>query len=101
MPAGEDRNQGRGVAIIGMSGRFPGAGNVDEFWRNLAGGVDAIRPPRPEDQARTRLGPDVLRHRDYVGSRYYLDDVKLFDAEIFGFTAAEARICLLYTSRCV
>ena len=29
MLVGEDRNQGRGVAIIGMSGRFPGAGNVD------------------------------------------------------------------------
>ncbi len=92
MPAGEDRDQGRGIAIIGMSGRFPGAGNVDEFWRNLAGGVDAIRPPRPEDHASTRLGPDVLRHPDYVGSGYYLDDVKLFDAEIFGFTAAEACI---------
>ena len=92
MSAGEDRMQGRGVAIIGMSGRFPSARNVDEFWRNLAGGVDALRPLTPEDQARTRLGPDVLRHPDYVGSRYYLDDVKLFDAEIFGFTAAEASI---------
>jgi acyl transferase domain-containing protein len=92
IPAGEDCNQGRGIAIIGMSGRFPGAGNVDEFWRNLAGGVDAIRRARPEDHSSTRLGPEVLRHPDYVGSVYYLDDVKLFDAEIFGFTAAEARI---------
>jgi acyl transferase domain-containing protein len=92
MPVGEDRSSGRGIAIIGMSGRFPGARNVDEFWRNLASGFDAIRPPRPEDQASTRLGSDVLLHPDYVGSRYYLDDEKLSDAEIFGFTAAEARI---------
>ena len=28
-----------GIAIIGMSGRFPGAGSVDEFWRNLIAGV--------------------------------------------------------------
>ena len=27
-----------------------------------------------------------------MGSRYCLDDEKLFDAELFGFTAAEARI---------
>jgi acyl transferase domain-containing protein len=27
-----------------------------------------------------------------VSSRYYLDDEKLFDTEIFGFTAAEPRI---------
>jgi acyl transferase domain-containing protein/NAD(P)-dependent dehydrogenase (short-subunit alcohol dehydrogenase family)/acyl carrier protein len=31
-----------GVAVIGMSGQFPGARNVDEFWRNMAGGVETI-----------------------------------------------------------
>jgi acyl transferase domain-containing protein len=72
MPVGEDRRQGREIAIIGMSGRFPGARNVDEFWRNLASGVDAIRPQRPRDHA--------------------WDDEKLFDAEIFGFQANEARL---------
>ena len=30
------------VAVIGMSGRFPGARNVEEFWRNLAGGVESV-----------------------------------------------------------
>src|SRR5947209_5082637 len=80
-----------GIAIIGMSGRFPMARNVDEFWHNLAEGIDAIRPPKDEDRATARLGPDVLNHPDYVESGYYLDDVKLFDAEFFGFTAAEAR----------
>jgi acyl transferase domain-containing protein len=28
-----------GIAIIGMSGRFPGAANIGEFWHNLLGGV--------------------------------------------------------------
>ena len=80
------------IAIIGMSGRFPMAGNVDEFWHNLAQGIDAIRPPQDEHRAVARLGPDVLNHPDYVDRGYYLDDVKDFDAEFFGFTAAEARI---------
>ena len=31
-----------GVAIIGMAGRFPGARDVGEFWRNLLSGVDSI-----------------------------------------------------------
>ena len=26
------------IAIVGMAGRFPGARNVDEFWRNLRDG---------------------------------------------------------------
>jgi acyl transferase domain-containing protein len=32
------------IAIVGMSGRFPGARNVAEFWQNLKHGVEAIRP---------------------------------------------------------
>src|SRR5262245_12564553 len=91
-PQDADLARGRDVAIVGMSGRFPRAANVDEFWRNLAAGIDAIRPPKSDDRASARFGPDVLRNPDYVESAYYLDDVKLFDAEFFGFTASEARI---------
>ena len=32
----------RALPIIGMSGRFPGAKNVDQFWHNLANGVETI-----------------------------------------------------------
>src|SRR5690606_17640665 len=30
------------VAEVGVAGRYPGADDLDAFWRNLAGGVDAI-----------------------------------------------------------
>jgi len=30
------------VAIIGMSGRFPGAQNIEQFWHNLINGVESI-----------------------------------------------------------
>ncbi|QGZ37637.1 ketoacyl-synthetase-like protein [Pseudoduganella flava] len=30
------------IAIVGMSGKFPKAGNVDAFWRNLVDGVDGV-----------------------------------------------------------
>jgi len=30
------------VAVIGMAGCFPGAGSVEELWRNLRDGVEAI-----------------------------------------------------------
>jgi len=30
------------VAVVGMAGRFPGAANLEEFWRNLRGGVESI-----------------------------------------------------------
>src|SRR5262249_27631388 len=31
------------VAVIGMSGRFPQARNLDELWANLLAGTDAVR----------------------------------------------------------
>src|SRR5262245_7810843 len=31
-----------GIAIIGMAGRFPGARNIENFWRNLKDGVESI-----------------------------------------------------------
>ena len=30
------------ISIIGMAGRFPGAQDTDELWRNLAEGVESI-----------------------------------------------------------
>ncbi|RYZ32949.1 MAG: hypothetical protein EOO72_14865, partial [Myxococcaceae bacterium] len=30
-----------GVAIIGMAGRFPGAPDLETFWKNLLHGVEA------------------------------------------------------------
>ena len=36
------------VAIIGMSGRFPGARNIDELWTILAAGRDMVREIPPE-----------------------------------------------------
>ena len=30
------------IAIIGMSGRFPQASSVEEFWRNLREGRESI-----------------------------------------------------------
>ena len=31
-----------GVAIVGMAGRFPGARDVDELWRNLCAGLEGV-----------------------------------------------------------
>jgi acyl transferase domain-containing protein len=37
-----------GVAIVGMSCLFPGAPNLDAYWRNILDGVDATSDPPPE-----------------------------------------------------
>src|SRR6476620_8285658 len=78
------------VAIIGMAGRFPGAANVDEFWRNLVGGVTSI--VSFSDQELTSAGVELalLQHPSYVKAGAVVKDVASFDAGFFGFTPREA-----------
>lgn len=52
-PAWHERKPASEIAIIGMSGKFPKADNVEQFWRNLIEGVDGVDvlPPHYLDQA--------------------------------------------------
>jgi acyl transferase domain-containing protein/NADPH:quinone reductase-like Zn-dependent oxidoreductase/SAM-dependent methyltransferase/acyl carrier protein len=80
------------IAIIGMSGRFPGADDLAEFWRNVSGGVESVtRFTRAELLARG-VAAAVLDDPNYVRLNAVLDGVELFDAEFFGFTPREAEI---------
>ncbi|HEY2362183.1 MAG TPA: MupA/Atu3671 family FMN-dependent luciferase-like monooxygenase [Candidatus Angelobacter sp.] len=79
------------IAVIGMSGIFPGAHNVEEFWQNLRDGVESIS--RFTD-AELELNGDSALARDsrYVKSKAILDGVELFDASFFGYTPREAEL---------
>jgi acyl transferase domain-containing protein/glutamate-1-semialdehyde aminotransferase len=79
-----------GVAIIGMAGRFPGARNIAEFWRNLLAGVDSIA--RFTDGELEPRQVELHRDPSYVRARGVLDDVELFDAGFFGIYPAEAEL---------
>lgn len=67
------------IAIIGMSGRFPGASDVETFWDNLRMGRDSLSAPQPG-----RSGPDLPPRGGY------LDDLDGFDCGLFGIAPAEA-----------
>ncbi|HEU0077661.1 MAG TPA: polyketide synthase, partial [Longimicrobiaceae bacterium] len=81
-----------GIAIIGMAGRFPGARNVDEFWRNLEAGRETISFFSEEELLAAGATPGLLSNPDYVRARGVLDDMELFDAGFFSLTAAEAAL---------
>jgi phthiocerol/phenolphthiocerol synthesis type-I polyketide synthase E len=54
------------IAIIGMSGRFPGAQTVEAFWQNVAAGVKSIRFFTMEELAAGGVDPALLQHPNYV-----------------------------------
>jgi amino acid adenylation domain-containing protein/non-ribosomal peptide synthase protein (TIGR01720 family) len=80
------------VAIIGMTGRFPGAESVEEFWRNLCEGVESITFFSDEELLAAGVDPRVVSRPEYVKARGVLKDVELFDAAFFGYSPREAAV---------
>src|ERR1700685_1052069 len=79
------------IAIIGMAGRFPGARDIGEFWRNLCEGRESIRVFTPEDLA-DEGSLALARQPGYVGARAIIDGVDEFDASFFGIYPREAEL---------
>ncbi len=69
------------IAIIGQSGRYAGADDLGQFWRNLMTGTAAVSPV-----ARWPL-PDHVRCR--TGG--FLSGIDRFDAGFFNISGSEAR----------
>jgi acyl transferase domain-containing protein len=82
-----------GIAIIGMSGRFPGASNVQEFWQNLINGVDSISHFREDElEYSVSTAAEQAAGQKCVRARGVLDNVDQFDAEFFGINPREAEV---------
>jgi amino acid adenylation domain-containing protein len=77
------------VAIIGISGRWPRARNVAEFWRNIRDGVDCISQFRTEE-LEVAKGATLAGRPNYVKARSVIDGADLFDAAFFGILPKEA-----------
>ncbi len=94
----------RDIAVIGMSGRFPGANDTETFWKLLRSGTNCIRE-FPRD--RLKDIEHVLRNPYYtefmLGNAIppaeihqinvkagYLDEIDKFDAAFFGIPPSEA-----------
>jgi len=79
------------VAIIGMGGRFPGAGSVAELWRNLCDGVESITSFGAEGLDPS-LPSTLTDDPAYVRARGILQGVEMFDAAFFGIPPKEAEV---------
>lgn len=80
------------IAIIGLSGRFPQAKNVDEFWGNLRAGVECIQAYSEETLLKAGVDASSIGNPDYVRAGAIVADVDQFDAKFFDITASEAAL---------
>lgn len=74
------------IAIIGLSGRFPGATDADSFFQLLLEKRDGIKTFPPESSSKFKI-PDGAKH---VPRRGVIDDVEAFDHEMWNLTKEEA-----------
>lgn len=92
MSGGSETRIQDGIAIIGMSGRFPGAASVDELWCNLRDGVESVTFFSDRELEAAGVAQSLLRNPDYVKAKAVLDNVEGFDAWFFRFAPREAEI---------
>jgi acyl transferase domain-containing protein len=80
------------VAVIGMAGRFPGARNVEEFWRNLCAGTESICRFDTGELRAAGVAPALAAHPQFVPAGGVLEDADLCDAALFQLTPREASL---------
>ncbi|EJQ38405.1 hypothetical protein IEE_05046, partial [Bacillus cereus BAG5X1-1] len=85
-------NDSESIAIVGMSGRYPGANNLDQYWDNLVNAKNSI-----QEIPKSRW--DVNKYYDkcssktgkiYCKSMGLLDDIDYFDPLFFNISPSEA-----------
>ncbi|MDM5187017.1 SDR family NAD(P)-dependent oxidoreductase [Bacillus sp. DX4.1] len=91
---GKENDRKEEIAIIGVSGRYPMADNLEEFWRVLKNGKDCI----------TEVPEDRWDYRQYfkagektVGKSYtkwggFINDIDKFDSLFFNISPREAKL---------
>jgi phthiocerol/phenolphthiocerol synthesis type-I polyketide synthase E len=79
--------EGYPIAVVGISGRFPGAHDIDEFWDHLLAGEESIR--RFNNDADLAMGVGMQRSQ-HVAAYGVLDGIENFDADFFGYSPREA-----------
>ncbi|MCJ1401237.1 hypothetical protein MMC11_004449 [Xylographa trunciseda] len=80
------------IAIIGASGRFPGAEDMSSFWDLLSQGLDVHKPVPPLHwDAKTHVDPEGKRkNTSATPFGCWLEHPDLFDARFFNISPREA-----------
>ncbi|ABW31349.1 type I polyketide synthase [Acaryochloris marina] len=76
------------IAIIGLSGQFPGSPTLDQFWQNLKAGVESISVFSDADSQLASAPSSATQTAVKAGG--ILTDIEYFDAPFFGINPREA-----------
>ena len=82
------------IAIIGISGKYPMAENLEEFWENLKKGMDCITeiPQERWDYQKYYNREKGIKDKAYSKWGGFLSDYDMFDPLFFGITPRDAEM---------
>ena len=73
-----------------MACRFPKAPNIDAFWHNLSHGLSGQSFFSPEELKVAGIDTSVHQSESFIPSGAVIDKPEYFDANLFGYSPAEA-----------
>jgi acyl transferase domain-containing protein len=80
------------IAVVGMSGRFPGAENIHEFWDNLKNGKESITFFSDKELIDDGVDADLLKNPNYVKAKGLITNPDYFDASFFEYTPSDVKV---------
>ncbi len=87
----KDKKSSSDVAIIGMSGRFPGAASIAELWDVLKEGKETISFFK-NNEIDASVSESLKNNPLYVGARGIIPTANTFDAAFFGINPKLAEV---------
>ncbi|MGF9826401.1 type I polyketide synthase [Brevibacillus agri] len=87
----ENAKTGLEVAIIGMSGAFPGAKNLEQFFHNVKNGVESISFFSEKELEEAGVAAEAYKAKNFVNAKGHLEESDYFDNNFFGYTPNEAQ----------
>ena len=80
------------IAIVGMACRFPGAPDLESFWRLLESGTDAVTDGRPDDGPWEGVTGDPAAEDPIYRMGGFVERIDQFDHSFFRISPVEARM---------
>lgn len=80
------------VAIIGMSGRFPGAESISEFWQNLLDETCSLEMLRDDALRASGVPDEIICSPRCIKRAGVLHNSDMFDAPFFTYSRREAEL---------
>ena len=92
-PATQPARPGDGgqIAIVGMACQFPGAPDLDAYWRLLEAGTDAVTDGRQDSGPWSGVAGDPAAEPAALRWGGFVEGLDRFDAKFFGIRPIEAR----------